>query len=203
MTLDDRTRARPGEFAPEIAATQAFLGPLRGRTLLDLGCADPGIARIAARGGVRGYHGLAPAGQLPAASAAAAPGTVELFDPDRWSGRGSARYELVAAARILQHVRNLARLLETLHHLVSPGGRLVFSVDHPFARAGNYFDEDEDAGAPAWCGLPRRHRTFSGYVRELSYCGFRVVELAEGVRAGDDPSSGTPRWTVFRCVRTP
>jgi SAM-dependent methyltransferase len=207
-----------GQPAGDLPLLLTFLGDLRGRTILDLGCADPWVADRALAAGARGYLGLAPTEELLAAAGRglraagddATRGEVRLQNLDRWAGHDLGVFDVVGARRALQYVRNIARLLETVHHHVASGGRLVFSVDHPAMTAGrdlgDYFRAGERPELPRWAGLPAHHRSLEGYLRELRYCGFRLEEFAEGPPTpddGDDATPWPPRWAVFSCVRTP
>lgn len=184
----------PGEFA----AAKAFLGDLRGRAVLDFGCAEPKVVSHAVASGAHYVGCAADEGIRAAATEVAGGGEIQTRDLDRWSGHDAGQFDVVVSVGALLYVRNLARLLETWHHHVVPGGRLVFTVDHPFVTGGgdgtHYFREGARPEYPRWAGRTAYHRTFESYVRELRYCGFQLLELTEGE---------APRWTVFRCVRTP
>ncbi|MFD9739262.1 class I SAM-dependent methyltransferase [Umezawaea sp. NPDC059074] len=189
----------------------ALLGDVRGRAVLDLGCGDQHVIRSVVGGGPAAHVGLAADDALAARARAAGSFDVRAVDLDRWWGDGLGRFDLVVSSRAVQHVRNLARLLETLHHHVAPGGRLVLLVDHPAATAGpeGYFTDGERPGLPTWAGRPAHHRSLETYLRDLRHCGFRLDEFSEGnpgevgfaERPAEPPTE--PRWALFRCVRTP
>ncbi len=132
-------------------------------------------------------------------------------DLDRWWGENLGTFDLVVSVTAPQHVRNLARLLETLHHHVVPGGRFVFQVDHPSTTAGpaGYFTDGARPELPTWAGRPAHHRSLETYLRDLRYCGFRLDEFSEGkpgevgFRTPTAAPPHNPRWALFRCVRTP
>ncbi|WP_199443806.1 class I SAM-dependent methyltransferase [Umezawaea beigongshangensis] len=192
----------------------ALLGDVRDRAVLDLGCGDPLVVRRVAGGGPRTCVGLAADESLAAGARTAAhphPVDVRTTDLDRWWGADLGRFDLVVSTTAPQHVRNLARLLETLHHHVEPGGRFVFRVDHPTATAGpaGYFADGERPDLPTWADRPAHHRSLETYLRALRHCGFRLDEFSEGkpgeVGFDDHPRAplAAPRWALFRCVRTP
>lgn len=158
---------------------RAFLGPARGVRVLELGGAS--LTGWAAHGGAAVYR------DLPA------------DDLDGWSGHADGTFDLVASWMALHRTRNLARLLETVHHHLRPGGRLVLAVPHPVATAAVdggppvYFREGERKAG----GEVVRHRTLERYVTDLRLCGFTLVELSEGRPGSDD----LPTGLVLRCRR--
>jgi SAM-dependent methyltransferase len=200
-------------------ALVALLGDVRGRAVLDLGGTDPYLGRQVLDGGARRYVGLV-RDVSPFAAAGLTGGAAEIHqqDLDSWSGHGLGRFDAALSRRALHHVRNLARLLDTLRHHLLPDARLVFSVRHPLMTAGvtrlspdgtgievtirDYLDDGPAPSTPTVAAgeLPARHRRFDTYIRELRYSGFRLEELVE--TADVAPSGdGVPAWAVFRCTR--
>ena len=179
-----------------------MLGDVHGRSVLDIGCQDPDLARFVLAGQPRGYLGLA-TGEDQAEQLTGTAAQVRVQDLGRWSGAGDGVFDLAIAAMTLHRVRNLARLLETLHRHAVSGGRLVFSVDLPLATAqvSGYFEEGERL-APDVNGRTSViwHRTLGSYVHELRYCGFQLAELSES-RTGVAPGwrcSGRPNPLTTR-----
>lgn len=225
ITEPDRPLATPADPDPtgERALLLAFLGDLRGRAVLDIGCGDPALTGHALRSGVLSYTGVAP-------DEGTADGVRPLLDPgighlrvrdlNAWSGRDdSTRVDVVVSRRALHRVRNLPRLLAAVQHDLVPGGRLVFSVPHPLVtaavggghgrgwlRTADYFREGERPVSDALPGGAPWHRTLETYLRELRLCGLRLDEFAEGLTGMDHTAGPTgpgdgPRWALFRCLR--
>lgn len=208
----------------ERAMLLAFLGDLRGRAVLDLGCTDPDLGRQVLDQGARHYLGLAherPAADSGNQRLAGTAGEIRVVDLNRWSGHDIDRFDVVVSRFAIHRVRNLARLLETVHHHTVREGRLVFSVPHPMATAGaalpggngagrgwlvrEYFREGERPGPSSPGGdRPVQHRCLESYLRELRFCGFRLEEFSEGMPAAGAAASAPadfPQWAVFRCTR--
>lgn len=205
------------------ALVVAFLGDLRGRAVLDVGCGDPVLTAHALRSGVHSYVGVAQDEETADGVRRLLGrdvGHVQVRDLNRWSGRGdSPRVDVVVSRHVLHRVRNLPRLLAAVQHDLVPGGRLVFSVPHPMAtavvgsahgrgwlRTADYFREGERPVTAAFPGGPPWHRTVETYLRELRLCGLRLDEFSEGLAEMDHTAGPTgpgdgPRWAVFRCVR--
>ncbi|SBT43093.1 class I SAM-dependent methyltransferase [Micromonospora auratinigra] len=224
ITESDRPLPDAADPTGERALLVAFLGDLRGRAVLDVGCGDPALTAHVLRSGAHSYAGVAPDEErADAVRRLLDPGVghVQVRDLNRWSGRDdSPRVDVVLSRYALHQVRNLPRLLAAVQHDLVPGGRLVFSVPHPMAtavvgsahgrgwlRTADYFREGERPATDALPGPPPVHRTLETYLRELRLCGLRLDEFSEGL-AGMDHSAGPcgpgdgPRWAVFRCVRT-
>ncbi|HEX6076323.1 MAG TPA: class I SAM-dependent methyltransferase [Micromonosporaceae bacterium] len=177
-----------------------FLGDVRDRHVLDLGCGDAGIGpRLLATGalsylGVDGSHRMLSRAQ---ATLAGTSGMVRLADLETWEPPPGARFDLVLARMALHYVADLGRLLTTIRRACRPGARLVFSVEHPVVTCS--YDGDWDDGVPRvwrvrdyyregprncpWLGarVRKHHRTFETYLTLLTEAGFRLTRFSEGV----------------------
>jgi hypothetical protein len=120
---------------------------------------------------------------------------------DAWAGGGAGRFDAAVSHRAFAEVRNLRRLLSTVHHHLRREGRLVFSVPHPQTTAPPQAYFDEETSPPR--GTLVRHRTFETYVRDLWTCGFALEELSEGLadHGGGRSPAKSPEWVAFRCAR--
>jgi ubiquinone/menaquinone biosynthesis C-methylase UbiE len=97
---------------------------------------------------------------------------------------------LAVSAFAFQWVEDLEACFKEAHRVLEPGGRLVFSVDHPFYR--NLDPETGDPATSYFDGSPRREyseildaelviyrRQVSDVVNSLVDAGFTIDELHE------------------------
>src|SRR5262249_36156023 len=110
---------------------------------------------------------------------------------------------------------DLRDLLATVHRALVPGGRLVFSVEHPLYTAPSRPDwVKDDGGRNTWPvdryldegprstnwlapGVIKQHRTIASYVNLLLELGFALRQLEEW---GPDDSqiAAHPEWSIER-----
>jgi SAM-dependent methyltransferase len=109
----------------------------------------------------------------------------------------AASCDLVYSSLAFHYVVELVRLLKIAHAALRPGGRLVFSAEHPLltapSRPGWVTGAD---GRAAWLvddylvegprvtdwfapGVVKQHRTIGTYVRLLKEAGFTLTYLEE------------------------
>lgn len=204
MITDDHPAAVTDEGpAAEVGMLLAFLGDPRGLTVLDVASRDLSLPRQIVRRGAADVTGLVDESAVWAASARppARYAEIQLRTLDGWAGGGLGRFDAAVSHQAFAGVRNLRRLLSTLHHHLRPQGLLVFSVPHPLKTAGRgpYLDEDVRTR-----GRAVLHRTFETYLKDLRMCGFAVDELSEGLESPDGRCFGgarEPEAAVFKCVR--
>jgi SAM-dependent methyltransferase len=170
------------------------------RRVLDLGCGEGQIARLAVEGGADLVVGL---------DAAAA----QLVEAVRRGGgvryaRGRAErlpfadeaFDAVVTCLVLEHVSDLDGAVAEVARVLAPGGRFVLFANHPlfqtpgsgwiddqvldppeqYWRVGPYLpesvtDEEVDAGV----NLPFFHRPLSRYVNALAARGLLVTHMGE------------------------
>ncbi len=156
-----------------------LLGDVRGRRILDAGAGQGYFSRMLA---ARGAHvvALEPARTLREYAAErerAEPQGVELIDADLTSVRLAARFDAVVANMVFLAIPDWTAALHTCVGALAPGGRLVFSIEHPCLApgTGSYFAERM---------LPRRyapdfHRPLSTYLNAVIKAGCRVEEVVE------------------------
>jgi SAM-dependent methyltransferase len=184
--------------APEWASLRAMLPEIAGLRVLDLGCGFGWFCRWAQEQCALSVTGLDVSEKMLARAR-------ELSDP-------SIRYvaadldalhlvrhsvDLVYSSLAFHYLRNLDLLLGEIAGALVPGGRLVFSVEHPMFTAPAHPQWIRDAGgAKAWPindylkegprltnwlapGVIKQHRTLATYINLLCLHRFRILHLEE------------------------
>ena len=181
-----------------------FMGEVRGKRILDLGCGEGGYSRELTR---RGAHLVSADCSRKAIEYAAVMAEKEglaidhyirnsndLFDID------AEQFDIVLCSMMLMDCEDLDGTLREAYRVLKPGGRLFASVLHPcfngnyetgIGRQGegldrqvvvmNYF-EPKEWEAPLHRGtIPTvwRHRTLEDYVKAFVRAGFTIVDLNE------------------------
>lgn len=147
--------------APEWPALRALLPPLAGRRVVDLGCGFGWFCRWAAGQGAAEVRGLDVSEKMLERAAAEnghpaidyRRGDLEALDlPD-------GGFDVAYSSLALHYVADLQRLLATVHRALVPGGRFVFSIEHPIFMA---------SADPRWIAHPDGRRTWpvDGYQAE-------------------------------------
>jgi ubiquinone/menaquinone biosynthesis C-methylase UbiE len=167
-------RSRQGlDGAPEWPALRAMLPGLGGLRVLDLGCGFGWFCRWAHQAGAASVVGLDVSDQmLDQARATTTDEAIryERTDAEHLSLPDSA-YDLIYSSLVLHYIARLEPLFGTLHRALVPGGRFVFSMEHPIYTA---------PATPGWVLDAEGRRTWpiDGYLRE----GPRTTDwLAHGV----------------------
>src|SRR4051812_5137595 len=175
-----------------------LIGEVDGLRILDLGCGNAEIGRELLAAGARSYLGVEPsknmleeahktladtAGQVAAA-------TIEAWDYP------PAAFDLVISRLALHYVEDVDSTFRQVFRTLTPGGRVVFSVEHPVLtscdrglapgakRQDWIVDEYHVSGrrVTQWMGqdVVKYHRTVEEYVGGLLRAGFQIEGLREG-----------------------
>jgi SAM-dependent methyltransferase len=193
-------RSRDGlAAAPEWPALQAFLPPVPGARVLDLGCGFGWFARWAIEAGAANVLGIDISANMLARA-------LELTESDAITYRqgdleslamDEPPFDLVYSSLAFHYIEDFGKLARGMAEWLRPGGRLVFSVEHPIftAPSTQEFIEGPD-GRPAWPlnryldegprvtawlapGVVKYHRTIGTYVRDLVAAGLVVRDIVE------------------------
>jgi SAM-dependent methyltransferase len=179
-------------------ALAELLGPTAGLRVLDLGCGDARFGRELLTSGCRSFIGLEASRNMASAAREVLVGTagriVEVRIED-WE-YPTAAFDLVVSRLALHYIDDLGAIVRRVYRALVPGGRFVFSVEHPVItscdrgwpagtqRQDWVVDEYHQPGRrqTTWLGgeVVKYHRTIEGYFGALVAAGFSVQQLREG-----------------------
>jgi SAM-dependent methyltransferase len=203
--------------APEWPALKALLPDLAGRDVVDLGCGFGWFCRFAAEQGARRVLGLDVSENMLArarATTSAAAVSYELADMEGLALEPAA-FDLAYSSLALHYIVAIDQLIGTVHRALRPGGRFVFSMEHPVytapSRPGWRKAEDGRAFWPLdgylsegprvtdWLaeGVVKQHRTIGTMLSLLIRTGFTLEHVEEW---GPTPEqiAAHPDWAVER-----
>jgi SAM-dependent methyltransferase len=185
--------------APEWPALRALLPDLRGLRVLDLGCGFGWFCRWAREHGAAAVLGIDVSEKMLArarADTGDAAITYARADLERLD-LGGPSFDLVYSSLALHYVENLDDLVGRMHRSLVPGGRLVFSVEHPIFTApaqpgwlpdaagrtswpiNGYLDEGPRSTDWLAKGVVKQHRTLAAYLNVLLRLGFALIHVEE------------------------
>ena len=201
------------DMMPEWPTLRAMLPAPRGARIVDLGCGFGWFCRWAADRGAASVLGLDVSEKMLARARA------ETADPAITYQRADleqlalpeAAFDLAYSALCLHYLENLAGLLAAVHRALRPGGRLVFSAEHPImtAPAVQRWQTEAD-GRKTWPvdgylaegprstdwlakGVVKQHRTLATYLNLLIEAGFAIARVVEW-GPSPDQIAAHPEW---------
>ncbi len=191
---------RPPAASPvetmEMPAIWDAIGDVTGLRILDLGCGGGEIGAELLRRGAKAYVGVdgsaamveRAVGQLDRARASVTRANLATYMPP------TGGFDLVVSLRVLHYVENLAEVLGRARRALVPGGRLIYTHEHPVITSfearepggkrtswtvDNYFQP----GARRVVFLGRRvvkyHRTMEEHLDAVRDAGLRFARLRE------------------------
>jgi predicted TPR repeat methyltransferase len=101
--------------------------------IIDLGCGDASFGKEALSQGARSYIGIEASSamvDLALATLTNTLGKVHHEPIETWKVQGE-QADLVASRLALQYVENLEPVFQEAYQALRPGGRMIFSVEHP------------------------------------------------------------------------
>ncbi|NIL17178.1 bifunctional 2-polyprenyl-6-hydroxyphenol methylase/3-demethylubiquinol 3-O-methyltransferase UbiG [Pseudomonas sp. AN3A02] len=185
--------------APEWPALQAMLPPMCGSKVVDLGCGYGWFSRWAQEQGAEQVLGLDVSQKMLArakemtASSAITYGIADLEKLDL----PDAAFDLAYSSLAFHYIVDLKGLFARIHQALVPGGRLVFSIEHPIFMAprqpGWLIDEQGRKSWPVdsyqiegprvtnWLadGVIKQHRTVGTLLTLLIQAGFTLTHVDE------------------------
>jgi SAM-dependent methyltransferase len=187
------------EGAAEWPTLRALLPAMAGLRVVDLGCGFGWFCRWARSVGAAHVLGVDVSERMLERARATTPdaGIVYLkADLERLSIEAAA-FDLAYSSLALHYIAALPALLATVHRALVPGGRLVFSVEHPIftapirpgwslaADGGKTWPLDaylvEGPRTTDWLkpGVVKQHRTLATYLNLLIAAGFVITDVEE------------------------
>jgi SAM-dependent methyltransferase len=192
-------RSRDGlDGAPEWPVLRDMLGSVADARVLDLGCGFGAFARWAADAGARHVLGIDLSQRMleRAQTLTSAP-SVEYRGADLESlALATDAFDVVYSSLAFHYIEDFGRLAAAIRQWLVPGGRLVFSVEHPLFTAPSEPRWISSNGTTAWPlnnytaegrrithwfapGVVKYHRTLANYVNALIRAGFRIDRIEE------------------------
>lgn len=203
--------------APEWPALRAMLPPLGASSVLDLGCGFGWFCRFAAGQGAAEVLGIDVSERMLArarAETSAAAVRYEQADLERYEPP-FGRFDLVYSSLALHYLVELPVLFARAQRALRPGGRFVFSVEHPIMTAPRHQGWTSDAsGLPVWPvggyldegrrvtdwlaeGVVKQHRTLASYLNLLIGSGFALRRIEEWAPTPEQIAA-EPDWAKER-----
>lgn len=189
----------------EIPALAALLPPVAGLRVLDLGCGSGGLAERLATGGAVDVLAvdasaamLADAVQHPRIRYRRSDIAVLEFAPES--------FDLVVSSLALHYLEDFDGLVSRISRWLAPGGKFVFSIEHPVVTAplqarddGLDSYADEGPRQRKWFveNVVKFHRTTSSVLGALRRHGFQLDELDEP-QPSPEQVRRSPRLAIHR-----
>lgn len=185
--------------APEWPALRALMPDVAGRRIVDLGCGFGWFCRWADEQGAAEVLGLdVSRNMLNRAQATTQSDRIRYQEADLEQLQLPAGgYDLAYSSLTLHYIERLAELFATVHQALVPGGRFVFSAEHPIYTAPAQPGFVRDAvGRRIWPlnqyalqgprstdwlapGVIKQHRTLGAYLNLLIQTGFTIRHVEE------------------------
>jgi SAM-dependent methyltransferase len=203
--------------APEWPTLRALLPDLEGRRVLDLGCGFGWFCRWARNSGAASAFGVDVSERmLTRAKTESNDAAISYAKTDMENLLlGRATFDLAYSSLAFHYIENLEGLLASIHAALAPGGKLIFSVEHPIftapTRPGWSVDAvghttwpvdaylDEGPRSTDWLveGVIKQHRTIATYLNRLLRSGFSLEHIEEWGPNGEQVAMH-PEWANER-----
>ncbi|NWE13349.1 class I SAM-dependent methyltransferase [Pseudomonas yamanorum] len=185
--------------APEWPALQAMLPPMSGLNVVDLGCGYGWFSRWAREQGAEQVLGLDVSHKMLARAKemTSSPDITYAIADLEHLELPTATFDLAYSSLAFHYIVDLKGLFARIHQTLVPGGRLVFSIEHPIFMAprqpGWLIDEQGRKSWPVdsyqlegprvtnWLadGVIKQHRTLGTLLTLLIEAGFTLSHVDE------------------------
>ena len=201
--------------AAEWPAIRALLPDLHGLEIVDLGCGFGWFCRWAAEQGAAGVLGLDVSDKMLERARAETTDTRIRYDRADLEKLQlpKANFDLVYSSLAFHYIEDFAGLLANIRQSLKPGGRLIFSIEHPIYMAPRQPDWLVDAdGGKIWAlnsyqiegkrltnwlaeGVVKQHRTMGTTLNLLIKSGFTIAHVEEWSPSDEDLALH-PDWVI-------
>ncbi len=203
--------------AAEWPAIRALMPDMHGLDVVDLGCGFGWYCRWAAEQGAASVLGLDVSEKmLERARAQTADARIRYDRTDLEKLQlPKAGFDLVYSSLAFHYIEGFAGLLSTIRQALKPGGRLIFSIEHPIYMAPRQPEWQLDAeGGNIWPlsayqiegkrltnwlaeGVVKQHRTMGTTLNLLIRSGFTIAHVEEWSPSDEDLAIH-PDWAIER-----
>lgn len=210
MPRSQQGLSKAGEW-PDFAA---LLPDLHGLRVLDLGCGYGWQCRYALEHGAKSVLGIDSSKRMLAEAKRrnAAPGITYASGDLATYVQPNAAYELVISSLALHYVADLNDLMRRIAGMLTPGGQVLFTIEHPVFTAegheqwvqttqgqmvwpvAHYFDEGLRNTTFLKHQVPKYHHTLATIVNSLLNNGLTLTGMAEPRGSAQDIADHAP-WT--------
>ncbi len=197
-------------------------------SVLDVGCGEGQLSRLAVSGGAQRVVGVDPTSAQVREAVQRGGGPVYARGAAAALPFPSSSFDAVVACLVFEHIDSVDDALAEVGRVLRPGGRFLFFLNHPllqtpgsgwiddqileeqYWRIGPYLTEDKsDEEVEKGVFIPFIHRPLSRYVNALVAAGLLIERMEEPApppgflsRAPEYPDAATiPRLLYLRCVR--
>ncbi|MBB6484043.1 class I SAM-dependent methyltransferase [Rhizobium lusitanum] len=203
--------------AAEWPAVRALLPELRGLDVIDLGCGFGWFCRWAAEQGAASVLGVDVSDKMLGRACAESENSrirYERADLEKLQ-LPEASFDLIYSSLAFHYIEDFAGLLATIRRALKPGGRLIFSIEHPIYMAPRQPEWlTEEDGGKTWPlnayqiegkrltnwlaeGVVKQHRTMGTTLNLLIKSGFNIAHVEEW-SPSDTDLAAHPDWVIER-----
>ncbi|AZB42385.1 class I SAM-dependent methyltransferase [Bacillus sp. FJAT-42376] len=195
--MNRRYRADSPNLRIETPAMLELIGSPEGKSVLDLGCGDASLGLALLEKGCSSYLGIEGSNNMFEEAIRVledTEGKMELCQMEEYSYPAEV-FDLVVSQLAIHYIENMDSLFHSIIHTLKPGGRFVFSLQHPLltssgksAKSGekrsdwivdDYFHTGKRV--EDWMGeqVVKYHRTAGDYFSALTEAGFIIDKMME------------------------